>query len=75
MLEFIKVSVGMLGEMFYEGREGMNCPPSEPVHLDKCDPARQNPPVVPCVPMECVIPCEPTYHTCIIYCFPTWDPI
>ncbi len=72
MLEFIKVSVGMLGEMIWEERE---CPPTEPVHIERCDPAINNPaPVEPCWPADCVIPCEPTYHTCIIYCDPMWEP-
>ncbi len=71
MLEFIKVSVGMLGGIIWEDRE---CPPTEPVHIERCDPVLEHPDVGPCWPADCVIPCEPTYHTCIIYCFPTDDP-
>ncbi len=71
MLEFIKVSVGMLGGIIWEMRE---CPPTEPVHIEKCDPVIHYPVQDPCLPEDYEPPCSPIVDPpCIIYCFPTWE--
>jgi hypothetical protein len=68
MLEFIKVSFGML--MLSNDRE---CPPTDPVHIEPCEPIGSSD---PCSPNEDPLPCIPEVkdlYPCAPPCDPFWE--